>query len=433
MSSHNGPASPPFAREIEQTQLTNGLRVISEYMPHVRSVAVGIWINSGSRREEGAENGISHFIEHMVFKGTETRSAEAIAREMDGLGGHLDAYTGKELVSFNAKVLDEHLPQAFEVLADMVMNPVFRDDDIEKEKGVILEELKMEADSPEYQVHEAFLSNFWRGHPLGQSILGTKETITGFSRGMIGEYWKRVYTPANIIVTAAGHVRHEEIVALAAKYFDRLAPGPALDAQPPPEPQAPVLTKRKNSLEQVHLIMGVPSYPAAHPNRFAAYTMNTLLGGTMSSRLFQNIREQRGLVYSVGSEASSYKDSGYLSVYAGTSRQSLEEVIGLVLDEFRKFKNELVGEEELRRAKNHLKGSLMLGLESTSSRMSNLARQQIYFGRFPTLDELLENIEGVTSEQMRDVANEFFQPSKIGLAVLGPLTGVRIKRTQLVC
>ena len=188
MSSHNGPASPPFAREIEQTQLTNGLRVISEYMPHVRSVAVGIWINSGSRREEGAENGISHFIEHMVFKGTETRSAEAIAREMDGLGGHLDAYTGKELVSFNAKVLDEHLPQAFEVLADMVLNPVFRDDDIEKEKGVILEELKMEADSPEYQVHEAFLSNFWRGHPLGQSILGTKETITGFSRGMIGEY-----------------------------------------------------------------------------------------------------------------------------------------------------------------------------------------------------------------------------------------------------
>jgi predicted Zn-dependent peptidase len=433
MSSQPGAASPPFAREIEQTQLSNGLRVISEHMPHVRSVAVGIWINSGSRREYGAENGISHFIEHMVFKGTATRSAEAIAREMDGLGGHLDAFTGKELVCFNAKVLDEHLPQAFEVLADMVLNPVFRDDDIEKEKGVILEELKMEADSPEYLVHEAFLSNFWHGHPLGQSILGTKETITGFTSGMIGEYWRRIYAPANIIVTAAGHVKHEQIVALAAKYFDALAPGPALDVQAPPEPQAPVLTKRKNSLEQVHLIMGVPSYPAAHPNRFAAYTMNTLLGGTMSSRLFQNIREQRGLVYSVGSEASSYKDSGYLSIYAGTSKESLDEVIRLVLEEFRKFKNELVGEEELRRAKNHLKGSLMLGLESTSSRMTNLARQQIYFGRFPTLDELLENIEGVTAEQMRDVANEFFQASKIGLAVLGPLTGVRIKRTQLVC
>ncbi|MEP7366575.1 MAG: pitrilysin family protein [Acidobacteriota bacterium] len=433
MSSHSGSASPPFAREIEQTQLTNGLRVISEYMPHVRSVSVGIWINSGSRREEGAENGISHFIEHMVFKGTATRSAEEIAREMDGLGGHLDAFTGKELVSFNAKVLDEHLPAAFEVLADMVLNPVFRDDDIEKEKGVILEELKMEADSPEYLVHEAFLSNFWRGHPLGQSILGTKETITGFTRDMIGSYWKRIYSPANIIVTAAGHVQHEQIVALAAKYFDSLAPGPALDLQLPPKPHAPVLTKRKSSLEQVHLIMGVPSYPAAHPNRFAAYTMNTLLGGTMSSRLFQNIREQRGLAYSVFSEASSYRDTGYLSVYAGTSKQSLDEVIGLVLEEFRKFKTELVGEEELRRAKNHLKGSLMLGLESTSSRMTNLARQQIYFGRFPTLDELLENIEGVTSEQMRGVANEFFQPSKIGLAVLGPLTGVRIKRTQLAC
>jgi len=433
MSSHSGAASPPFAREIEQTQLANGLRVLSEYMPHVRSVSVGLWINSGSRREEGAENGISHFIEHMVFKGTETRSAEEIAREMDGLGGHLDAFTGKELVSFNAKVLDEHLPAAFEVLADMVLHPVFRDDDIEKEKGVILEELKMEVDNPEYLLHESFLSNFWKGHPLGQSILGTRETINGFTREMIGDYWRRIYTPANIIITAAGHVRHEQIVELAAKYFDALAPGPALETQPPPQPQAPVLTKRKNSLEQVHLMIGVPSYPAAHPNRFAAYTMNTLLGGTMSSRLFQNIREQRGLVYSVGSEASSYKDSGYLSVYAGTSRASLDEVITLVLEEFRKFKNELVGEEELRRAKNHLKGSLMLSLESTSSRMTNLARQQIYFGRFPTLDELLEHIEGVTSEQMRDVANEFFQPSRIGLAVLGPLTGVKIKRTQLVC
>ncbi|MBK7927153.1 MAG: insulinase family protein [Bryobacterales bacterium] len=433
MSSHSGAASPPFAREIEQTQLANGLRVISEYMPHVRSVSVGLWINSGSRREEGPESGISHFIEHMVFKGTETRSAEEIAREMDGLGGHLDAFTGKELVSFNAKVLDEHLPAAFEVLADMVLHPVFRDDDIEKEKGVILEELKMEVDNPEYLLHESFLSNFWKGHPLGQSILGTRETINGFTRDMIGDYWRRIYTPANIIITAAGHVHHEQIVALAQRYFDSLAPGPVLETQPPPKPLAPVLTKRKNSLEQVHLMIGVPSYPAAHPNRFAAYTMNTLLGGTMSSRLFQNIREQRGLVYSVGSEASSYKDSGYLSVYAGTSRASLDEVIMLVLEEFRKFKNELVGEEELRRAKNHLKGSLMLSLESTSSRMTNLARQQIYFGRFPTLDELLEHIEGVTSEQMRDVANEFFQPSRIGLAVLGPLTGVKIKRTQLVC
>ena len=402
-------------------------------MPHVRSVSVGIWINSGSRREYGAENGISHFIEHMVFQGTKTRSAELIAREMDALGGHLDAYTGKELVSFNAKVLDENLATAFEVLADIVLNPVFRREDIEKEKGVILEELKMEADTPEYLVHEAFLSHFWRGHPLGQSILGTKKTITGFTRRMIGDYWRRVYTPKNIIITAAGSVKHEQLVELAARSFESLKPGKALAAQPPPEPHAPVLTKRKSSLEQVHLIMGVPSYPAAHPNRFAAYTMNALLGGTMSSRLFQNIREQRGLVYSVFSEASSYRDTGYLSVYAGTSRESLDEVIGLVMDEFRRFKNELVGEEELRRAKNHLKGSLMLGLESTSSRMTNLARQQIYFGRFPTLDELLENIEGVTAAQMQQVAEEFFQPSKIGLAVLGPLNGVRIKRTQLVC
>ncbi|MCC7235376.1 MAG: insulinase family protein [Bryobacterales bacterium] len=433
MAFYNGAAMPSLTRDIEQSQLANGLKVVSEYMPHVRSVSVGIWINSGSRREEGPENGISHFIEHMLFKGTETRSAEGIAREMDGLGGHLDAFTGKELVSFNAKILDEHLPAAFDVLADMVLHPVFRDGDIEKEKGVILEELKMEVDNPEYQIHETFLSNFWKGHPLGQSILGTRETITGFTREMIGGYWRRVYSPANIVVTAAGNVRHETILELARRYFEELAPGPDLQPQAVPRPHAAILTKSKRSLEQVHLILGVPSYPAAHPNRFAAYTMNTLLGGTMSSRLFQNIREQRGLAYSVFSEASSYRDTGYLSVYAGTGRESLNEVIGLILEEFRKFKSELVGEDELRRAKNNLKGSLMLGLESTSSRMTNLARQQIYFGRFPTMDELLEHIEGVTSEQMRDVANEFFQPQRLGLAVLGPLTGVKIGRGQLTC
>ncbi len=433
MASYTGAATPPLTRDIEQSQLANGLKVVSEYMPHVRSISVGIWINSGSRREEGPENGISHFIEHMLFKGTETRSAEAIAREMDGLGGHLDAFTGKELVSFNAKVLDEHLPAAFDVLADMVLHPVFRDGDIQKEKGVILEELKMEVDNPEYLIHEAFMRNFWKGHPLGQSILGTRETITGFTREMIDGYWRRVYSPANIVVTAAGNVRHERILDLARRYFDELAPGPELHPQAAPLPHATILTKSKRSLEQAHLILGVPAYPAAHPNRFAAYTMNTLLGGTMSSRLFQNIREQRGLAYSVFSEASSYRDSGYLSVYAGTARESLHEVIGLILEEFRKFKNELVDEDELRRAKNNLKGSLMLGLESTSSRMSNLARQQLYFGRFPSMDELLDHIEGVTSEQMREVANEFFQTERLGLAVLGPLTGVKIGRGQLTC
>lgn len=419
--------------DIQKFVLDNGVRVLVEPVGHVGSAAIGLWCRTGSRHESQGEDGITHFIEHMLFKGTETRSAEAIAREMDGLGGHLDAFTGKELVSFNAKVLDEHLPAAFDVLADMVLHPVFRDGDIQKEKGVILEELKMEVDNPEYLIHEAFMRNFWKGHPLGQSILGTRETITGFTREMIDGYWRRVYSPANIVVTAAGNVRHERILDLARRYFDELAPGPELHPQAAPLPHATILTKSKRSLEQAHLILGVPAYPAAHPNRFAAYTMNTLLGGTMSSRLFQNIREQRGLAYSVFSEASSYRDSGYLSVYAGTARESLHEVLGLILEEFRKFKNELVDEDELRRAKNNLKGSLMLGLESTSSRMSNLARQQLYFGRFPSMDELLEHIEGVTSEQMREVANEFFQPERLGLAVLGPLTGVKIGRGQLTC
>ena len=425
--------SPNPPREVRTTTLSNGLRVITEAMPHVRSVSLGIWIDSGSRREEGAENGISHFIEHMVFKGTERRSAEEIARGMDALGGHLDAFTGKELVSFNAKVLDEHLPEAFDILADMVLHPVFREEDIEKEKGVILEELKMEVDNPEYLIHESFIGNFWKGHPLGKPILGTRETIGGFNRAMIGDYWRRVYSPANIVITAAGHLSHEHIAELAARHFDSLPPGPKLTPQSAPAPSAPLLTRRKNSLEQVHLMVGVPAFPVAHEHRFTAYTLNTLLGGSMSSRLFQNIREQRGLVYSVFSELNTYRDSGCLGVYAGTSSEAVGEVVQLILQEFRRFKDELVSEDELRRAKNNLKGSLMLGLESTSSRMSNLARQQIYFGRFPGLDELLEKIESVNAEDMREVARAFFRPESVGVAVLGPLNGFKLKRSQLEC
>ncbi len=400
-------------------------------MSHVRSVSVGLWLDSGSRREVGDQIGISHFIEHMVFKGTASRSAQDIARSMDSLGGHLDAFTGKEMVSFNTKVLDEHLPQAFTVLADMVQRPAFREEDIGKEKGVILEELKMENDSPEYQLHETFSSNFWKEEPLGQPILGTRETIQGFNRQMVNDYYRRVYIPANLIITAAGNLSHAQMADLATAEFGDLKPGEGLPDQKTPRTQPHLILKNKKELEQVHLMIGMPAYRVAHPNRFAAYLLNTLLGGSMSSRLFQNIREQRGLVYSVFSEVNAYRDSGCIAVYAGTSRESLLEVIDLVVEEFRMLKADLVSEEEMVRSKNHLKGSVMLGLESTSSRMSNLARQQLYFGRFASMDEILAAIESVTAEQVRQVACEFFDASQMAVCALGRLGNLKIPPSKL--
>lgn len=426
-------ASISAGRNIRSTQLPNGLQIITEEMEHVRSVSVGIWIDSGSRRETGIENGISHFIEHMVFKGTATRSAEDIARTIDSLGGNLDAFTGKELVSFNTKVLDEHLPIAFDVLADMVLRPAFRPEDIDREKGVILEELKMEADNPEYLVHETFSSNFWKDHPLGKPILGTKETIQRFDRDMIDHFYRSVYTPANILITAAGHLSHDTLVDMAARQFESLPAGPPSPTTSAPRTHSRIVLREKHSLEQVHLILGVPAYPVAHERRFAAYVLNTLLGGSMSSRLFQNIREQRGLVYTVFSELNSYRDSGALTVYAGTSTENVREVIDLVLAEFQKLKSEPVPHEELLRSKNHLKGSVMLGLESTSSRMSNLARQQLYFKRFFSMDEILASIDAVTAEAVQEVALELLSRERLAASVLGRLNGMKLTRNDLAC
>lgn len=421
------------SREIETTALPNGVRVITETMPHVRSASIGIWIATGSRRENPKQNGISHFLEHMLFKGTTTRSAEEIARSVDSIGGNLDAFTAKELVSYNTKVLDEHLPHAFDVLSDLVLNPMLREEDVEKEKGVILEELKMEVDNPEYLVHEMFASRFWRGHALGRPILGTKATVNSFAPDTLREYHRAVYTPSNIFITAAGNIGHDDIVNLAVERFQNLQPSAGTTVEKAPVPQAAITLKNKRSLQQVHLCLGVPSFPSAHPMRFACYVLNTLLGGGMSSRLFQNIRERQGLVYAVFSELSLYRDAGCLAVYAGTSLESTPKVVESVLGEFRQLKDEFVPDEELRRAKDHLKGSLMLGLESTSSRMANLARQAIYFGRFFSLDEMVESIEEVTADQVREIARTFFDPERVNLTVLGRLNGLEISREGLAC
>src|ERR1035438_3726997 len=426
------PAINPL-RDIEMTTLANGVRVITEVMSHVRSVCVGIWIGSGSRRETPEQNGIAHFIEHMLFKGTTSRSAEDIARSVDSIGGNLDAFTAKELVCFNTKVLDQHLAQSFEVLSDLVLHPMFREEDIEKEKGVILEEIKMEEDSPDYLVHEIFTGNFWKDHPLGKPILGTPQSVNLFDTDMIREFYDSVYPPANFLVTAAGNLTHDGLTSLVRKYFEALPPGAAAPADPIPNTHARIALRNKKSLEQVHVCLGVPSYPLPHQERFACYVLNTLLGGGMTSRLFQNIRERQGLAYSVFSELSPYRDTGCLSIYAGTSVESARKVVESIIKEFRELKEQQVGDEELRRAKDHLKGSLMLGLESTGSRMSNLARQEMYFGKFFTLDELLESIETVTAHDVRRIAQTFFDPKQIALTILGNLEKFKIGREDLGC
>jgi predicted Zn-dependent peptidase len=421
------------ARDIQRRVLPNGLIVITEPMPHVRSVSVGIWISNGSRREIPAEGGTAHFLEHMVFKGTERRSAEAIAREMDSVGGMLDAFTSKEQICFNAKVLDEHLPVAFDVLADLVLRPKLDADDVKKEQQVVLEEIKMDLDNPEYQLHDLFTRGFWPEHSLGRPILGTPETVRNFSRDGLRTRFQKWFAPDHIVVTAAGNVTHEHVLALVEKEFGGLKPSGEPDIESAPVTAAPIQVQSKRELEQVHLCVGVPSIPLADERRFAVAVLNNLLGGGMSSRLFQNIREKQGLAYAVFSELTPYSDAGMLSVYAGTAKETVAQVLDMTIAEFRAMKESPVTEEELLRGKNHLKGSLMLSLESTSSRMSNLARQELYFHRFTTMDEILASIDAVTREEIQSLAQDFFQTELIAATVLGPVNGLKITRERLAC
>jgi predicted Zn-dependent peptidase len=420
-------------RDIQRHVLSNGLIVITETMQHVRSVSVGIWVRNGSRREVPAENGLAHFLEHMVFKGTERRSAEDIAREMDSVGGMLDAFTSKEQICFNAKVLDEHLPIAFDVLADLVLRPKLDADDVNKERQVVLEEIKMDMDNPEYLLHDIFTRGFWPEHSLGRPILGTPETVRNFDREALLRSFRSWFAPDHIIVTAAGNITHEEVLALVEKEFGHLQAVGSTQDDPAPSTSAPINLETKRDLEQVHLCIGVPSLPLAHERRFGVAVLNNLLGGGMSSRLFQNIREKQGLAYAVFSEITPYSDAGMLTVYAGTAKETIGKVLDLTVAEFRAMKESPVTDEELLRAKNHLKGSLMLSLESTSSRMSNLARQELYFRRFYSLDEILVSIEAVTRDEVQSLAREFFQPERVAVTVLGPLNGFSVDRARLAC
>jgi predicted Zn-dependent peptidase len=399
-------------------------------MSHVRSVSIGVWLARGSRHEPREQAGIAHFIEHMLFKGTTSRTAEDIAQTIDSIGGQMDAFTAKEYASYYIKVLDEHLPLALEVLADIVMRPAFSADDIEREKKVVLEEIKMVEDTPDDLVHELFTEHFWKDHPLGRPILGTPETVESLTADGLRRYFDAAYTAPNLILAAVGNITHDEVRNLVMKSFEGLPShlDPLNEAPPHVIPQIVI---RNKDLEQSHVCLGTSGYRQDHEDRYASYVLNTILGGSMSSRLFQNVREKRGLAYAVFSGLSAYRDTGSVTIYAGCANSAVEELIDVVIAELRRVKDEPMAAPELRRAKDHLKGSLMLNLESTSSRMSHLARQEIYFDRHFGLDETLEGVERVTIDDVQRVARDLFSDGALAATVLGAVNGLEIPRERL--
>ncbi|HUK41086.1 MAG TPA: pitrilysin family protein, partial [Candidatus Acidoferrales bacterium] len=354
-----------------KTVLDNGIRIVSHEMPDHRSASLGIWVENGSRHESAEENGISHFIEHLLFKGTERRTAAQIAEEMDAVGGVLNAFTSKEHTCYYAKVLDENLPLAVDLLTDIFLHSIFDSEEIERERSVILQEISQTEDTPDDYVHDLFSVDFYDSHPLARPICGTVETVTSFGRKDFLSFFKSRYRPRRVIVSAAGHLRHGELVREMAQRLGRVTDGDGkraltdpLEGETAPQVRSGIFHHSK-TLEQVHLCLGGAGIHQSHPKRYVAYVLNTILGGGMSSRLFQEIREKRGKAYSVYSFMSTYRDVGYLGVYAGTSMESVEEVVDLILKELKSLAAGNVKDEEIRRTQGQLVGSMMLGLEST--------------------------------------------------------------------
>ena len=420
-------------RNIRRTVLPNGLIILTERMDHLRSVAMGVWIKSGSRCEPAEINGISHFVEHMLFKGTRSRSAQAIAREMDSIGGNLDAFTGKETICFNVKSLADHVPIALDVLSDLVLNPVFAAPDIERERGVILEEIKIDEDNPDVLVHELFTQSFWKDHPLGWPILGTTRTVARLDQDKLFNYHNDRFHAGNMIFSAAGNLDHDKFAESITARFSNFTSGTALNELAAPDASARIVLRNKKSLEQVQICLGVPAPPITDENRYATLILNTILGGGMSSRLFQTIREERGLAYSIYSDLSPYRDTGTLCVYAGTSSANALQVIDLILAEFARLKQEPLSEEELTRAKDQVRGNILLGLESSNARMANLARQEMYFKHFYSVDEVIARVSEVQAAQVQAMAQRLFVPDHIAVTLLGRLDGVKLDRDRLVC
>ena len=408
----------------------NGLCLLTEPMPDVRSVSLGAWLTRGSRHEGESHAGIAHFTEHMLFKSTTTRTAEDIAQEIDSIGGQLDAFTAKECASYYVKVLDEHLPRAVDLLSDLLLRPAFHDEDIDREKKVVIEEMKMVEDAPDDFVHELFTESFWPEHPLGRSILGSLSTVNSITRDLLKEFYDRSYVANHLIIAVAGHVDHTVVRDLIINAFEdiRTEEDPLNGTIPTSRPR---LLVRDKDIEQSHICLGTSAYAQDHEDRYASYVLNTVLGGSMSSRLFQNIREKRGLAYSVSSSLVAYRDIGTLMIYAGCDAGSTGKVVDLVVAELKDLKCKPIPDAELQRAKDHLKGSLVLGLESTTSRMSQLARSEIYFNRQIDLSENLACIEKVTAKDVQRVATDMFSNGSLGATVLGPVNGADLSSVQL--
>ena len=397
-------------------------------MPHVRSVSIGVWLARGSRHEPHEQSGIAHFVEHMLFKGTETRTAEDIAQTIDSIGGQMDAFTAKEYASYYIKVLDEHLPLAVDVLSDIVMHPAFSDEDIEREKKVVLEEIKMVEDTPDDLVHELFTESFWAGPSAGPARFSApRRRSKSLTQDGLRRYFTSTYTRAE--PDRRGRRQHR---ARAGARSGRCARSTELPTRPAlRSPRRRRASCRRSSirnkeLEQSHVCLGTGGYQQDHADRYSSYVLNTVLGGSMSSRLFQNVREKRGLAYAVFSGLSAYRDAGSMTIYAGCANDAVGELIDVVIAELRRMKDEPLPDAELRRAKDHLKGSLMLNLESTSSRMSHLARQEIYFDRQFGLDETLEGVERVTADDVQRVARDLFADGSLAATVLGAVNGLQI-------
>jgi|SRR5215813_2520838 len=422
--------------DVQVTRLPNGPAIITEHMPGLRSVTAGIWVRRGSRHETPELNGITHFIEHAVFKGTERRSAHDIAVVSDRLGGHLDAYTTHELTGFTVKVADTGLPLAFDLIADMLSFPKFDSEDLEREKKVILEEIKMVEDTPDELLAELFNAAYFPSHALGRPIEGTAETVPTFDQATTARFHATEFSPDNFVVAAAGNIDHAQLVALAeAAFCNGQCPqrNAATTAQPaaPPVTASPIFIEQKEELEQAHLIIAAPWPSSRHDDRYAATMLASVLGGGTSSRLWQRVREERGLAYSVGAGVSTFSDLGVFSVYAGTSPSQLDEVLDISIEELRRVVREPVKEEELRLVKDQAISSTLLGLESSSARASTLARQEIIHGRRISPEEMISRLEAVTAADIQRVAQSYLVSENLALGALGNLNGFQVDRSRL--
>lgn len=410
--------------------LANGIRVVSETLPKSRSVSIGVWVKIGSRHEPQQIGGISHFIEHLFFKGTEKRSAKDIAIEMDSLGGEMNAFTSQETTTYYAKVVDEHLPVVIEILADILIGAKFDPVEMEKERKVILEEIKGVEDTPDDYIHELFTSTVWPDNSLGRPILGTRETIGALKHDDIISYINNYYSPREIVISVAGNFEHARLIELLNTHFGKLARNGL-----PKNEETPAFTHavsvKKKQLEQVQLCIGCKGLNYTHEDRYTMSALNTVLGNSMSSRLFQEIREQNALAYSIYSYVTSYRDTGLLTVYAGMDPLNALKVVRLVMKELKKIKEEGITPAEELRVKNQIKGSLILSLESSNSHMSRIARQEVYFGKYLSMDDIIKGVEKVTAEQVRRLAEQLFSRENIALTVLGPLNRADIPDSAL--